>query len=105
MPETLSLFSSDASLNGLFSAECPYSIGTESLCFSLIIPEYLHAGYNQAALAIRAQGAITLDVTAEKPYTVRLVNVRALSANGADIRIEGDDSIVTPKAACMTVNC
>ena len=63
---------------------------------------------NQAALTLKASrhaGAVTLDVTAEKPYTVRLVNVQAVSADGADIRIEGNDTVVIPKAAHMVVNC
>ena len=62
----------------------------------------------QAALTVRASrhaGALTLDVETVKPYTVRLVNVRAVSAEGAEIRIEGNDTLVTPKAAHMVVNC
>ncbi len=63
---------------------------------------------NQAALTLRASrhaGAVTLDVQAEKPCKVRLVNVKAVSADGADICIEGNDTIVTPAAAHMVVNC
>ena len=63
---------------------------------------------NRAELTIRASrhaGAVTLDVEASKPYTVRLVNVQAVSAEGADIRVEGSDTLVTPRAAHMVVNC
>lgn len=63
---------------------------------------------NQVALTIKASrhaGAITLDVDASKPYTVRLVNVQAVSADGAEIRVEGKDTLVTPRAAHMTINC
>ena len=63
---------------------------------------------NRAELTIRASrhaGAVTLDVEASKPYTVRLVNVQAVSAEGADIRVEDSDTLVTPRAAHMVVNC
>ncbi len=63
---------------------------------------------NRVELTIQASrhaGAVTLDVEASKPYTVRLVNVQAVSAEGADIRVEGSDTLVTPRAAHMVVNC
>lgn len=63
---------------------------------------------NRAELTIRASrhaGAVTLDVEASKPYTVRLVNVQAVSAEGADIRVEDSDTLVTPRAAHIVVNC
>ena len=40
---------------------------------------------------------------AQMGYTVRLMNVKATAAEGADITIDGNDTILAPKAAKMVV--
>ncbi len=61
---------------------------------------------NEAGLTVevlKAAGTITIDVNTAKDYTVRLVNVKAVSAEGADITVDGNDTILAPKAAHMVV--
>lgn len=53
--------------------------------------------------AVKAAGTITIDVETAKSYTVRLVNVKAVAAEGADIAIDGNDTILAPNAAHMVV--
>jgi len=42
-------------------------------------------------------------VEAAKAYAVRLVNVKATAAEGAELTIDGNDTILAPKAAHMVV--
>ncbi|MBQ9142102.1 MAG: alpha-xylosidase [Lachnospiraceae bacterium] len=61
---------------------------------------------NEAELTVKAAkaaGTITIEVEAAKGYTVRLMNVKAVAAEGADITIAGNDTILAPKAAKMVV--
>ena len=61
---------------------------------------------NRAELTVKvakAAGNITIDVEATKAYSVRLVNVKATAAEGAELTIDGDDTILAPKAAHMVV--
>lgn len=53
--------------------------------------------------ACRQGDTVTLEASAKKPYSVRLVNLTAQSAEGAELRVEGKDTIVTPKADCMVI--
>lgn len=41
-------------------------------------------------------GKITVSANGCKPFTIRLVNVKAASANGAEITVDGNDTIITP---------
>lgn len=55
----------------------------------------------KAALSISAKkinGEITIQTAASKSYTIRLVNVTNVTASGASIRVDGNDTIVTPSA-------
>ena len=55
----------------------------------------------KAALSISAKknnGEITIQTAASKSYTIRLVNVTGVTASGASIRTDGNDTIVTPSA-------
>lgn len=47
---------------------------------------------------------IQAENTAGKPYTVRLVNVQAESAEGAAMETVGNDTVLTPHAETMVVN-
>ena len=52
---------------------------------------------NQEALkasAVKNGNQIKITVSASKPYTVRLVNVKASSATGANLTVEGNDTIL-----------
>ena len=40
----------------------------------------------------------------KKPYTVRLVNVQASSADGTAMEIVGNDTVLTPNAEKVVVN-
>ena len=48
-----------------------------------------------ASIRIRAKG--------DKPYTVRLVNVQAVSANGASMAIDGKDTVLTPSDVVVDI--
>ena len=54
--------------------------------------------------AVKVDGTITMDVQAQKPYTIRLVNVVATSVEGATVTVEGNDTILVPSAAHIVVN-
>ena len=53
--------------------------------------------------AVKAAGIITIDVETTKNYIVRLVNVKAAAVEGADFTIDGNDTVLAPKAAHMVV--
>nr|MDE7282288.1 alpha-xylosidase [Lachnospiraceae bacterium] len=55
----------------------------------------------KTALSISAKkinGEITIQAAASKAYTIRLVNVTNVTASGASIRTDGNDTVVTPSA-------
>lgn len=56
--------------------------------------------------AIKQEAKITIQAenTGGKPYTVRLVNVQAESAEGAAVETVGNDTVLTPHAETMIVN-
>ena len=87
-----------------------YAEGVElrmyELCEGVKTCKTVYGMTNEADLtveAVKAAGTITIDVETAKSYTVRLVNVQAVSAEGADITIDGNDTILAPKAAHMVV--
>jgi alpha-glucosidase (family GH31 glycosyl hydrolase) len=41
-------------------------------------------------------GEIVLQTAASKPYIVRLINVRDITASGASVRADGNDTIIIP---------
>ena len=43
-------------------------------------------------------GKISIHTEGSKPYTIRLVNVKAASANGATVTVDGNDTLVTPSS-------
>ena len=47
---------------------------------------------------------IQSDGNGGKPYTIRLVNVKASGANGAELSIDGADTVLTPAGKEMEVN-
>lgn len=51
---------------------------------------------NGASIRIQAKG--------DKPYTIRLVNVQAVSANGASMAVDGKDTVLTPSDATVDVS-
>ena len=53
--------------------------------------------------AVKTEGKITIDVQANKAYTIRLVNVTGVSVEGASVRVEGNDTVLTPSAPHMVV--
>ncbi len=46
---------------------------------------------------------IKTENTAGKPYTVRLINVQAVSSNGASMVIDGKDTVLTPCDSAVSV--
>ncbi len=46
---------------------------------------------------------ITAENTGGKPYTVRLINVQAVSSNGAPMVIDGKDTVLTPCDSAVSV--
>lgn len=55
----------------------------------------------KTALSISAKknnGEITIQAAASKAYTIRLINVTGVTASGASIRADGNDTIVIPSA-------
>ena len=55
------------------------------------------------ASVVKKGSKITIQVQADKPYTVRLINVKAVSASGADMQMEGNDTILTPTGGAVAV--
>ena len=53
--------------------------------------------------ALKKDGNIVFDVQATKPYTIRLVNVTGVSAEGASVQVDGKDTILTPTAPHIVV--
>lgn len=53
--------------------------------------------------AERAGNVITINVMSDKAYSVRLVNVKAASAAGGDMTLEGNDTIVKSGTGHITV--
>ena len=53
--------------------------------------------------AERAGNVITINVMSDKAYSVRLVNVKAASAAGGDMTLEGNDTIVKSDTGHITV--
>lgn len=47
--------------------------------------------------AKRSGNKINFEVKGSKPYTIRLVNVKAAAANGGELSADGNDSIIKPK--------
>ncbi len=61
---------------------------------------------NEAELTVKAlknEDTITIDVEATKAYTVRLMNVKAVACEGAEMVIEENDTILTPSAGHIEV--
>ncbi len=48
-------------------------------------------------------GKITVHTEGTKPYTIRLVNVKAASVNGGSIAADGNDTIITPESNVIEV--
>lgn len=48
--------------------------------------------------------SIRIQAKGDKPYTIRLVNVQAVSANGASMAIDGKDTILTPSGAAIDIS-
>ena len=48
-------------------------------------------------------GKISIHTEGNKPFSIRLVNVKAASANGAAVAIDGNDTIVTPSSNDMEI--
>lgn len=46
---------------------------------------------------------ITAENTGGKPYTVRLINVQAVSSDGASMVIDGKDTVLTPRDSTVSV--
>ena len=46
---------------------------------------------------------IKAENTAGKPYTVRLINVQAVSLDGASMVIDGKDTVLTPSDSTVSV--
>ena len=55
------------------------------------------------ASVVKKGSKITIQVQADKPYTVRLINMKAVSASGADMQMEGNDTILTPTGGAVEV--
>ena len=55
------------------------------------------------ATAIRNGNTITINVESAKAFSVKLVNVKASAAEGAELAIEGNDTILTSCAGTITV--
>ena len=55
------------------------------------------------ASVVKKGSKISIQVQADKPYTVRLINVKAVSASGADMQMEGNDTILTPTGGAVEV--
>ena len=48
-------------------------------------------------------GKISIHTEGNKPFSIRLVNVKAASANGAAVAVDGNDTIVTPSSNDMEI--
>ena len=53
--------------------------------------------------ALKTEGKISFDVVATESYTIRLVNMTGVSAKGADVKVDGTDTILTPNASHIEV--
>lgn len=73
---------------------------TETTVYGMTQNAELHVSVikQDAKITIQAEN------TAGKPYTVRLVNVQAESAEGAAMETVGNDTVLTPHAETMIVN-
>ena len=55
------------------------------------------------ATAIKNGNTITINVESAKAFSVKLVNVKASAAEGAELAIEGNDTVLTSCAGTITV--
>ncbi len=46
---------------------------------------------------------IKVEKSADKPYTIRLVNLQAVNAAGSAIKLDGKDTLLTPQTDTVTV--
>lgn len=53
--------------------------------------------------AVKTGNSIILDVDAKKKYTVKLINITAVSAEGAQVEIIGNDTVVIPNAGHIVI--
>ena len=63
-----------------------------------------NAELNVSVMKDGAQITIEAENIGKKPYTVRLVNVQAVSADGAAMKVVGNDTVLTPNAEKVVVN-
>ena len=63
-----------------------------------------NAELNVSVMKDGVQITIEAENIGKKPYTVRLVNVQASSADGAAMEIVGNDTVLTPNAEKVVVN-
>lgn len=49
-------------------------------------------------------GKLSIHTKGTKPFTIRLVNVKAVSVNGGSVITEGNDTIITPESNEIEVN-
>ncbi|MDE6739605.1 MAG: alpha-xylosidase [Lachnospiraceae bacterium] len=63
-----------------------------------------NAELNVSVMKDGAQITIAAENIGKKPYTVRLVNVQAASADGAAMEVVGNDTVLTPNAEKVVVN-
>lgn len=65
-------------------------------------------GMNQEAeltlSAARCGSVITLQADGKKPYTVRLVNMKAVSVSGGGLQIDGNDTVITPSGNTIEIH-
>lgn len=54
--------------------------------------------------AVKTGNSIILDVDAKKKYTVKLINITAVSAEGAQVEIIGNDTVVIPNAGHIVIH-
>lgn len=73
---------------------------TETTVYGMAQNAELHV----SAIKQNAKITIQAENTGGKPYTVRLVNVQAESAEGAAVETVGNDTVLTPHAETMIVN-
>lgn len=73
---------------------------TETTVYGMVQNAELHV----SAIKQNAKITIQAENIGGKPYTVRLVNVQAESAEGAAVETVGNDTVLTPHAETMVVN-